>query len=81
MPKERVTMRKVREILRLVWSCGQSRTATAKSCGVSKTAVTDTVRRALMAKLPPSKASSIHPATVPLRSPVSGQTGTSCTTS
>ena len=44
-------MRKVREILRLVWSCGQSRTATAKSCGVSKTAVTDTVRRALMAKL------------------------------
>jgi transposase len=51
MPKERVTMRKVREILRLVWSCGQSRTATAKSCGVSKTAVTDTVRRALMAKL------------------------------
>jgi transposase len=51
MPKERVTMRKVREILRLVWSCGQSRTATAKSCGVSKTAVTDTVRRAVMAKL------------------------------
>jgi len=51
MPKERVTMRKVREILRLVWSCSQSRTATAKSCGVSKTAVTDTVRRAMMAKL------------------------------
>ena len=51
MPKERVTMRKVREILRLVWSCSQSRTATAKSCGVSKTAVTDTVRRASMAKL------------------------------
>jgi len=51
MPKERVAMRKVREILRLVWSCGQSRTATAKSCGVSKTAVTDTIRRALMAKL------------------------------
>jgi len=51
MPKERVTMRKVREILRLVWSCSQSRTATAKSCGLSKTAVTDTVRRAMMAKL------------------------------
>lgn len=51
MPKERVTMRKVREILRLVWSCGQSRAAAAKSCGVSKTAVTDTIRRASMAKL------------------------------
>ena len=51
MPKERVTMRKVREILRLAWSCGQSRTAAARSCGVSKTTVTDTIRRALAAKL------------------------------
>lgn len=51
MPKERVTMRKVRDILRLVWSCGQSRGDVSKSCGVSKTTVTDTVRRAVMAKL------------------------------
>lgn len=51
MPKERVTMRKVRDILRLVWSCGQSRASVSKSCGVSKTTVTDTVRRAVMAKL------------------------------
>ena len=51
MPKERVTMRKVREILRLTWSCCQSRTAVAKGCGVSKTTVTDTIRRATTAKL------------------------------
>jgi len=44
-------MRKVRDILRLVWSCGQSRASVSKSCGVSKTTVTDTVRRAVTAKL------------------------------
>lgn len=51
MPKERVTVRKVRDILRLVWACGQSRASVSKSCGVSKTTVTDTVRRAVTAKL------------------------------
>ena len=44
-------MRKVRVILRLTWSCGQSRAAVAKGCGVSKTTVTDTIRRATTAKL------------------------------
>ncbi|UFS72671.1 hypothetical protein LPW11_10845 [Geomonas sp. RF6] len=44
-------MRKVRDILSLVWSCGQSRASVSQSCGVSKTTVTDTVRRAFMAKL------------------------------
>ncbi|MRR56055.1 MAG: transposase [Deltaproteobacteria bacterium] len=51
MPKERVTMRKIREILRLVWSCGQSRNSIAKSCGVGKTTVSGTISRALAAKL------------------------------
>ena len=34
MPQERVTMRKIREILRLAWSCGQSRKSIAIGCGV-----------------------------------------------
>ena len=51
MPKERVTMRKIREILRLAWSCNQSRSSIAKSCGVGKTTVSDTLSRALAAKL------------------------------
>ncbi len=51
MPRERVPMRQIREILRLAWSCGQSRSSTAKSCGVGKTTVTDTLTRAAAAKL------------------------------
>lgn len=51
MPRERVPMRQIREILRLAWSCGQSRSAIAKTCGVGKTTVTDTLTRAAAAKL------------------------------
>ena len=51
MPQERVTMRKIREILRLAWSCNQSRQAIAVSCGVGKTTVTDTLSRAHSANL------------------------------
>lgn len=51
MPQPRVTMRKIREILRLAWSCGQSRQSTATSCGVGKTTVTDVVARATAARL------------------------------
>lgn len=51
MPRERVTMRKIREILRLVWSCGQSRRDTATACGVGKTTVDDTINRATAAGL------------------------------
>jgi transposase len=44
-------MRKIREILRLAWSCNQSRQAIATSCGVGKTTVTDTLSRAHAANL------------------------------
>ena len=47
MPRERVTMRKTREILRLVWSCGQSRRDTARTCGVGKSTVDATINRAI----------------------------------
>ena len=49
MPRERVTMRKTREILRLVWLCGQSRRNTARTCGVCKSTVDATVSRATTA--------------------------------
>jgi len=51
MPRERVPMRQIREILRLAWSCSQSRSAIAKCCGVGKTTVTDTLARAVAARL------------------------------
>jgi transposase len=51
MPRERVAMRKIREILRLVWGCNQSRRDTAKACGVGKSTVDDTINRAIAAGL------------------------------
>ncbi len=51
MPRERVAMRKIREILRLVWGCNQSRRDTAKTCGVGKSTVDDTINRAIAAGL------------------------------
>ncbi len=51
MPRERVTMRKIREILRLAWGCNQSQRDVAKACGVGKTTVNDTIARAIVAGL------------------------------
>jgi transposase len=51
MPRERVTMRKIREILRLAWGCNQSQRDTAKACGVGETTVNDTIARATAAGL------------------------------
>jgi transposase len=46
MPQERLSMRKIREILRLKWECGLSNRATAQSCSVSPSTVSDYVNRA-----------------------------------
>lgn len=51
MPQNRVAMRKIREIHRLAWACGQTRQSIANSCGVGKTTVTDTLYRASAAGL------------------------------
>lgn len=51
MPQNRVTMRKIREILRLAWSCRQTRQSISDSCGIRKTTVTDTLYRAAAAGL------------------------------
>jgi transposase len=51
MPQERLTMRKIREILRLKWELGLSNRAVARSCRVSHSTVGDYVKRAETAGL------------------------------
>jgi len=46
MPAERLSMRKVREVLRLSWACGLSSRQVARSCGLGRTTVGEYVRRA-----------------------------------
>lgn len=51
MPKERLTMRKIREILRLKWECDLSNQQIAQSCGISRSTVGDYLMRAKAAGL------------------------------
>lgn len=51
MPQERLTMRKIREILRLKWGMGLSNRTVARSCRVSHSTVGDYVKRAETAGL------------------------------
>lgn len=51
MPQERLTMRKIREILRLKWDCQLSERVVARSCRISRSTVGDYVRRAEAAGL------------------------------
>jgi DNA-binding MarR family transcriptional regulator len=51
MPAERLTMRKVKEILRLYWGTGLSQRQIAISCGISRPTVTEYIRRAEAAGL------------------------------
>ena len=46
MPRERLSMRKIREIFRLKWACRLSERAIARSCGVARSTVADYLRRA-----------------------------------
>ena len=46
MTRERIPMRTIKEVLRLKWSCGQSRRAIAKSCGIARSTVDEYVKRA-----------------------------------
>jgi len=46
MPKERLSMRKIKEILRLKWECGLSNQKIAKSCGMARSTVGDYLIRA-----------------------------------
>ena len=51
MPTERLSMRQVREVLRLRWGLKLNARATARSVGIGRTTVQDYVRRAGAAKL------------------------------
>lgn len=51
MPKERLTMRKIHEILRLNWDCKLSHRQISQSCSVSKSTVSEYVHRAKAAGL------------------------------
>ena len=46
MPARRLAMRKIREILRLLWDCGLSQRQIASCCAISKTAVAECAARA-----------------------------------
>lgn len=51
MPQERLSVRKIQEVLRLKWQSGLSNRAIARSCSISPTTVSEYVRRALEAGL------------------------------
>jgi len=51
MPQERLSMRKIHEVLRLKWDAGLSNRAIARSCSISPTTVSEYVRRAKTAGL------------------------------
>ena len=45
MPAERLSMRKVREVLRLKYACGASERVIARSVGIGRTAVAEYIRK------------------------------------
>jgi len=51
MAQERLSMRKINEVLRLKWECGLSNRAIARSCSISHSTVSEYVRRANAAGL------------------------------
>jgi len=51
MPQERLTVRKIREVLRLKWELGLSNRVVARSCRISHSTVGEYVQRAEMAGL------------------------------
>ena len=46
MPAQRLSMRKIKEVLRLCWGHGLSKRKTARSCGISRPAVDEYLLRA-----------------------------------
>ena len=51
MAQERLSMRKINEVLRLKWECGLSNRAIGRSCSISHSTVSEYVRRAQAAGL------------------------------
>lgn len=59
MPNRRLSLRKIKEVLRLKYDCGISEREIARSCQVSRSTVADYLRRAAAAKLNWTEASSL----------------------
>jgi transposase len=59
MPNRRLSVRKIKEILRLKLDCGISEREIARSCGISRSTVADYLRRAAAAKLTWEEAASL----------------------
>ena len=51
MPARRLSMRKIKEVLRLRWANGLSKRKIANSCGISRPSVDEYLRRAERAGL------------------------------
>ena len=51
MPAERLSMRKIREVLRLKWAVGMSNRRIAVNCGIARPTVSEYLRRAESAGL------------------------------
>jgi hypothetical protein len=49
MPAERISMRKIKEVLRLKWECGLSNRQIAQSCALARPTVTEYLCRAAAA--------------------------------
>jgi transposase len=81
MPAQRLSMRKIKEVLRLCWGHGLSKRKAARSCGISRPAVDEYLRRAAAAGLAwplPAELDDgtlerlLFPATPPLAAPARG---------
>lgn len=51
MSRERIPVRTIKEVLRLKWSCGLSRKAISKTCGIARSTVDEYTKRAIQAGL------------------------------
>ena len=51
MPEERLTMRKITDVLRLKWTCGLSNRAVARGCRLSHSMVSEYLVRVKQAGL------------------------------
>src|SRR4030067_181865 len=59
MPNRRLSMRKIKEVLRLKYDCGISEREISRSCQVSRSTVADYLRRTAAAKLTWTEASAL----------------------
>ena len=59
MPNRRLSMRKIKEVLRLKYDCGISEREISRSCQVSRSTVADYIRRTAAAGLNWSEASAL----------------------